>query len=77
MPCQSEREGDRSVEVGAGDVPDGVDHRQDHEAEGDGDTDVPERVRLGVDHHRAGTCENEREGADELGDELPCERLHL
>ncbi len=65
--CEGERDG--GVEVRAGDVPDGVDHRHDHEAEGDRDTDVPKGVRLRIDHDRAGACEDEREGADGLGNE--------
>src|SRR5581483_9800508 len=55
------------VEVRAGDVPDGVDHRHDHEPERDRNAHVSERVRLRVDHHRAGSGEDEREGADRLG----------
>ncbi len=57
------------VEVRAGDVADGVDHRHDHEAEGDRNADVAEGVRLGVDHDRARAREDERERADRLGDE--------
>ena len=41
---EREREGDGRVEVRAGDVPDGVDHRHDHEPERDRDADVAERV---------------------------------
>ena len=69
VPAEREGEGDRRVEVGAGDVPDRVDHRHDHEAEGDRDADVAELVCLGVDHDRAATGEDERERADELGHE--------
>lgn len=54
--------------MGAGDVPDGVDHRHDHEPEGERDADVAERVRFRVDHYRAGAGEDEREGADRLGE---------
>ena len=46
VPRQRERERDRGVEVRAGDVADGVDHRHDHEPEADRDADVAERVRL-------------------------------
>jgi hypothetical protein len=42
VSCQPEREADGEVEVGAGDVADGVDHRHDHESERQGDADVPE-----------------------------------
>ena len=43
VPGQREGEGDGRVEVGAGDVADCVDHRHDHEPEGDRDPDVAER----------------------------------
>ena len=69
MEAESEREGDRGVEVGAGDVPDGVDHHHDHQAEREGDADVAELMRLGVDHDGAAAGEHERERADELGRE--------
>src|SRR5436853_370343 len=65
----AEREGerDRRVEVGAGDVADGVDHRHDDEPEGEGNADVPELVRLRVHHDGARAGEDERERADRLG----------
>jgi hypothetical protein len=69
VPAEREREGDRTVEVGTRDVSDRVDHRHDHEPEGDGDADVAQRVGLRVDHHRPGACEDEREGSYELGRE--------
>ena len=52
-------------------MPDRIDHHHDHEAETDGHSDVPERLRLGVDHDRATAGEDERKRADELGDEAP------
>jgi hypothetical protein len=42
---------------------DRIDHRHDHEAETDRHSDVPERLRLGVDHDRATTREDERKRA--------------
>jgi hypothetical protein len=55
--------------MGSRDVPDRVDHRHDHEPERDRHADVAERLRLGVHHHRAGAGEDERKGADRLGDQ--------
>ena len=69
VPGEREGERDGGVEVGAGDVADRVDHHHDHEAERDRDADVPELVRLGVDHDRAAAGEDERERADRLGEQ--------
>jgi hypothetical protein len=55
-------------------VPDCVDHRHDHEAEADRDSDVAERVCLGVDHDRPGAGEDERERPDQFGDERTLKR---
>jgi hypothetical protein len=55
--------------VRAGDVADGVDHRHDHEAEGERDPDLAEGLGLRIDHDGATTREHERKGADELGTE--------
>jgi hypothetical protein len=74
VPAEREGEGDGGVEVRAGDVPDGVDHRHDHEPEREGDTDVAERTCFRVDHDRAAAGEDERERADELGHEQPHQR---
>ena len=60
---------DRRVEVRAGDMADRVDHRHDHEPEGDRDAEAAERVRLRVDHDRAAAREDECERAEGLGDE--------
>jgi hypothetical protein len=60
--------------VRAGDVPDRVDHRHDHEPEGDCNTDVSELVCLRVDHHRAGSREDERERPERFSDERARER---
>ena len=74
MAAERKHEADRGVEVRAGDVPDRVDHRHDHEAEGDRDAYVAERAGLGVDHDRAAAGEHERKRADELGREQTRER---
>ncbi len=74
---ERERERDGRVEVRAGDVADGVDLEHDHEPERDRDADVPELMRLVVDHDRAAPGEDEREGADRLGDERSRQRRHL
>ena len=50
--------------MGAGDMPDGVDHDHDHEPERDRHADVAERVRLLFDHDRAAAGEDERERPD-------------
>jgi hypothetical protein len=55
-------------------VPDRVDHRHDHQPEGDRDADVPERVRLPIDHHRTRAGEHQSEGADRLRDQRSRER---
>jgi hypothetical protein len=55
-------------------MPDGVDHRHDHQPEGDRDADVPELVRLRVDHHRTRAREDEREGTQGFGDQAPGQR---
>jgi hypothetical protein len=48
-------------------VADGVDAEHDHEPERDRDPDMAELMCLRVDHDRAATREDEREGADRLG----------
>lgn len=67
-------EGDGRVEVPTGDVPDGVDHRQHGQAEGEGDTDEADaqpgvlavaQVLRGEDR-TAAAAEDEPEGAEEL-----------
>ncbi len=68
---EDEGEGDGRIEVRAGDVPDGVDHRHDHEPERERHPDVSELVRLGVDHDRARAGKDECKGADRLGDQRP------
>ncbi len=77
VPRERERERDGRVEVRAAYVTDGVDPEHDHEPEGDGNADVAELARLGVDHDRPAAGEDEREGADQFGDEHTYERqLH-
>ena len=72
---EREREADGRVEVGAGDVADRVDHGHDHKAEGDRDPDLAEgALGLGVDHDGAATGEDQREGADRLGQHRTRER---
>ena len=76
MAGKREREADGRVEVRAGDVPDGVDHRHDHEPERQGDADVTEGAGLLVNHDRPAAGEDQRERADRLGRERPRERRH-
>ena len=60
-----EPEGDRRVEVAAGDLGERADHHEDGEAVGERADD-----RIAVDQ-RAGADEDEAEGADELGEASP------
>ena len=68
MARERESEAYGGVEVGTGDVPDGVDHDHDHEPEADGDANMAKNACLGIDHDRAAAGENEREGSDRLSD---------
>ncbi len=69
MPRQRERHADGRVQVRAGEMPDRVDHRHDHEAERECNAEMSECARVRVDHDRAGSDENERERPDRLGEE--------
>jgi hypothetical protein len=71
---QSEGNADGRVEMGARDAAGGVDHRHDHESEGQRDPDLSESAGLGVDHDRAAAGEDERERADGLGEQPGDER---
>ena len=77
MAREGECECDGPVEMRAGNVSDGIDHRHDHEAECICDADATKRPRLRVHHHRARPREHQRERPDRLGDEDACGRkLH-
>ena len=69
-----EADGDRGVEVPARDVTHGVGHRQDGEAEREGDA-VEADVDAGEDGG-ATAAEHEQEGAEELGGDTLGERVH-
>lgn len=69
--CGPEADGDGRVEMCAGDVADGVDHRHDNESEGEGDADVGNGAAGEVIHDdSAGPREDEREGPNELSEAL-------
>jgi hypothetical protein len=74
VTAEREAERDGRVEVGAGDVPEGVDHGDDREPEGEGDADPAQSAAFCVHHDRAGSEENEREGPERLGSEATAER---
>jgi hypothetical protein len=68
---QGEREADGRVDVGTGDIADGVDHHHDHQAEADRDTDMAECAGFRVDHDRATAGDHEPERPDHLRRECP------
>jgi len=70
---EREAERDGRVEVGAGDVPECVDHGRDREAEGESDAELAESTSLRSDHDRPGAEEDEREGAERLGSQAAAE----
>jgi hypothetical protein len=77
-PGQPKAERDGGVQVRAGNVADGVNHREDDEAEGQGDADVGDRAAADVvDDDGAGAGEDQGEGAQEFGDELLSEPKHI
>ena len=55
----------------AGHVTEGVDHRRNHEPEGECDTHGADATELGVDHDRATPDEDQRERSDCLSGEGP------
>ena len=64
---QRERNRHRGVDVRAGEMPGGVDHRHDHEAEGENDAlDAERAVVLGVRDDRAAAREDECERSRRL-----------
>lgn len=69
----SEGDGDGGVEVGAGDVADGVHHDHDHQPPHDaypGERHRP--LAAEVDRHRGAAGEDDEVGAEHLGDDLRC-----
>ena len=78
MPSADDQpDGDRRIEVAAGDVADGVGHGQHREAEGERDTDEADaqadggladpRYETRREDRAAAAAEDEPEGAEELG----------
>ncbi len=66
-PRRDKAERDGWVQMRAGDVAEGVDHRHHHQTECQRDADVRDRpARNVVDHDRAGAGEDEAEGAEKL-----------
>ena len=70
MARKRKRERNGGIEVRTRDVTDGVDHHHDHKSEDDCDSDMAERVRLVVDHDRAGAGKHECKRPDQLGDQV-------
>ena len=67
MADQRRREGERRIDVGARDVAEGINDDRDDQARDQAGADGTEgAAHLGVDHHGAGSKEDERKGADEL-----------
>ena len=67
--CKPEAQRHRRVQMGAGDIADGVDHRHDDQAEGQGDADVRDRAaRRVIDNNRPSAGEHKAERAENFGD---------
>jgi len=76
VTCERERERHGGVEMRPRDMSDRVDHRHDHQPEGDRDADMAKRMRPRIHHHCTSPREHQSEGANRLSDERSRERHH-